>query len=98
MKAGICSADCLSTVSPTYAREIQTPSYGFGLDGLLRYRSRDLVGILNGVDYKVWNPEIDPHIPATYSVHTMEGKAVCKRALQEASACPDPSTSRQPGG
>ncbi|MDX9827039.1 MAG: glycogen synthase GlgA [Spirochaetia bacterium] len=83
LKAGICSADCLSTVSPTYAREIQTPAYGFDLDGLLRYRSRNLVGILNGVDYRVWNPEIDPYIPATYSVHRMEGKAVCKKALQE---------------
>ncbi|VBB40562.1 Glycogen synthase [uncultured Spirochaetota bacterium] len=88
LKAGICGADCLSTVSPTYAREIQTPAYGFGLDGLLRYRSRDLVGILNGVDYKVWNPEIDPHIPATYSVHKREGKAICKKALQEGFGLP----------
>lgn len=83
LKAGICTADCLTTVSPTYAREIQTPSYGFGMDGLLRHRSRDLVGILNGVDYKVWNPEVDRHLPAGYSVADMEGKAVCKRVLQE---------------
>lgn len=83
LKAGITMADCLTTVSPTYAREIQTPAYGFGLDGLLRHRSRDLVGILNGVDGKVWNPEIDELLPAQYSVADMDGKARCKRALQE---------------
>ncbi|HWR13072.1 MAG TPA: glycogen synthase GlgA [Rectinemataceae bacterium] len=83
LKAGITTADCLTTVSPTYAREIQTPAYGFGLDGLLRHRSRDLVGILNGVDKNIWNPETDDSIPATYSVIDLEGKAVCKSALQE---------------
>jgi len=83
LKAGICSADCLTTVSPTYAREIQTPAYGFSLDGLLRYRSRDLVGILNGVDYNIWNPEIDTNLPAAYSVHDMKGKSLCKAALQK---------------
>ena len=83
LKAGITTADCLTTVSPTYAREIQTPAYGFGLDGLLRHRSRDLIGILNGVDKDIWNPEIDEYIPAKFSVVEMEGKAVCKRALQE---------------
>lgn len=82
LKAGLTMADCLATVSPTYAREIQTPPYGFGLDGLLRHRSRDLVGILNGVDTEVWNPEIDTYIPARYSVTRMEGKAICKSALQ----------------
>lgn len=83
LKAGITTADCLTTVSPTYSREIQTPAYGFGLDGLLRHRSRDLVGILNGVDKDVWNPETDPCLPARYSVSDMSGKAECKRALQE---------------
>ena len=83
LKAGITAADCLTTVSPTYAREIQTPAYGFGLDGLLRHRSRDLVGILNGVDGDIWNPERDGYIPARYSLADMAGKAVCKRALQE---------------
>ena len=83
LKAGITAADCLTTVSPTYAREIQTPAYGFGLDGLLRHRSRDLVGILNGVDKDIWNPETDTLIPARYSVVDLEGKAACKRALQE---------------
>lgn len=83
LKAGITTADSLSTVSPTYAREIQTSPYGFGLDGLLRHRSRDLVGILNGVDKEVWNPEVDEYIPAKFSVADLSGKAVCKRALQE---------------
>ena len=83
LKAGITMADCLTTVSPTYAREIQTPAYGFGLDGLLRHRSRDLIGILNGVDGKVWNPEIDEYLPAPYSAAEIDGKAKCKRALQE---------------
>jgi len=83
LKAGITMADCLTTVSPTYAREIQTPAYGFGLDGLLRHRSRDLVGILNGVDGKVWSPEIDEQLPAKYSAADIDGKAKCKRALQE---------------
>jgi starch synthase len=82
LKAGITTADCLTTVSPTYAREIQTPGYGFGMDGLLRHRSRDLVGILNGVDTDTWNPETDPLIPATYSCGDLSGKAACKAELQ----------------
>ena len=64
IKGGIAFADALSTVSPTYAREIQTPEYGFGLDGALRARAAVLSGILNGVDYEQWNPEIDTYIPA----------------------------------
>jgi starch synthase len=83
LKAGIRSADCLTTVSPTYAREIQTPDYGFGLDGLLRFRSSDLVGILNGVDLDEWDPETDLRIPARYSSATMAGKDKCKAALQK---------------
>jgi len=88
LKAGISTADCISTVSPTYSREIQTPSFGVGLDGLLRHRSRDLVGILNGVDTDVWNPETDMLIPATYSVDDMAGKALCKKKLQETFGLP----------
>lgn len=88
LKAGITTADCLSTVSPTYAREIQTPAFGFGLDGLLRHRSRDLVGILNGVDTKTWDPGTDPYIPARFSAADMSGKALCKRALQKAFGLP----------
>ncbi|MEJ5184151.1 MAG: glycogen synthase GlgA [Rectinemataceae bacterium] len=83
LKAGISTAECITTVSPTYAREIQTPTGGFGLDGLLRYRSRDLVGILNGVDTDTWNPAIDPYIPAHYTSQDRSGKAICKAALQK---------------
>ena len=83
LKAGITSADCLTTVSPTYAREIQTPEFGFGLDGLLRYRSENLVGILNGVDLEEWNPETDSFLPATYSSADLSGKAACKAAVQK---------------
>jgi starch synthase len=82
LKAGLYSADCLTAVSPTYAREIQTPEYGFGLDGLLRFRSSDLVGILNGADLEAWDPETDPLLPATYSAKDLRGKAACKAALQ----------------
>jgi starch synthase len=83
LKAGIRAADCLTTVSPSYAREIQTPDSGFGLDGLLRHRSSDLVGILNGVDLDEWDPETDLHIPARYSASKMAGKDKCKAALQK---------------
>ena len=81
LKAGLVYADELSTVSPRYAQEIQTPEQGFGLDGLLRARSHQLTGILNGVDYSEWNPETDTHIPENYSVDDLSGKAVCKREL-----------------
>ena len=78
LKAGIITADALSTVSPRYAREIQTPDQGHGLDWLLRARSNRLVGITNGVDYDVWNPETDPHIAANFSVEDLSGKRECK--------------------
>jgi starch synthase len=81
LKAGIVWSDAITTVSPTYAREIQTPEYGFGLDGLLRDRAGALTGILNGVDYGEWDPRHDPHIAAPYSAGDLSGKAVCKRAL-----------------
>lgn len=83
LQAGISSADMVTTVSPTYAREIQTPEGGFGLDGLLRVRSDVVKGIVNGVDTDVWNPEKDKLIPANYSKENMSGKAECKKALQE---------------
>ena len=67
LKTGITHADCLTTVSPTYSREIQTAEYGAGLDYLLRARSSRLVGILNGVDYDRWSPQLDPHIAVNYS-------------------------------
>jgi starch synthase len=81
LKAGLAYADALTTVSPTYAREIQTPEMGFGLDGVLRARSNVLTGILNGVDYSEWSPEVDPHIPARYSAVDLSGKAICKQKL-----------------
>lgn len=82
MKAGLFYADKITTVSPTYAREIQTAEQGFGLDGLLRSRRADLTGILNAVDTSVWNPATDPLIPRRYNTTQMAGKAHCKAALQ----------------
>lgn len=81
LKAGLIAADGLSTVSPTYAHEIQTPEQGYGLDWLLRVRADRLVGITNGVDYHVWNPETDPHIAANYSREDLAGKRHCKLDL-----------------
>lgn len=82
MARGIIYADVVSTVSPTYAQEILSPEYGERLDGLLRTRQDHLVGILNGVDYDFFNPQIDPYIAANYSVDDIGGKATCKAALQ----------------
>jgi len=81
IKGGIAFADALNTVSPTYAREIQTPEYGFGLDGALRARASVLTGILNGVDYDEWNPETDPTIPAHFSADDLSAKRICKEYL-----------------
>jgi starch synthase len=83
MKAGLVYSDALTTVSPNYAREIQSQEMGAGLDGLLRERSSVLTGILNGVDYGEWSPEVDPHIPARYSATDLKGKLVCKQKLLE---------------
>jgi starch synthase len=82
LKAGLALADRLTTVSPRYAREIQTPEQGFGLDGVLRARAKVLHGILNGADYEIWNPERDVHLPATYSAESLAGKRTCKAELQ----------------
>lgn len=83
LKGGIVFADVITTVSPMYAREIQTPYFGCGLQGVLAQRSRKLHGIVNGVDYSVWNPATDPHLPARYSAENVTaGKALCKQALQ----------------
>ena len=78
LKGGIIAADALSTVSPRYAREIQTHDQGHGLDWLLRGRSNRLAGITNGVDYDIWNPETDPHIAANFSADDLSGKRKCK--------------------
>lgn len=83
LQAGISSADMVTTVSPTYAKEIQTVEGGFGLDGLLRVRKDVVRGIVNGVDSDVWSPETDKLIPANYSSKSMEGKKLCKKNLQQ---------------
>lgn len=82
IKGGLAFADRVTTVSPTYAREIQRPELGEGLDGLLRHRAGVLTGILNGIDSKVWNPSRDTHLSARYSRQRMDGKARNKTALQ----------------
>ncbi len=84
LKGGLISADLLSTVSEQYAREIQTEEFGCGLDGVIRNRARDLVGILNGVDYSVWDPSHDTLIPARYTRDDLSGKTACKIHLQRA--------------
>ncbi len=81
LKSGIEYADALNTVSPTYAREIQTPELGFGLDGALRARADVLSGIVNGVDYREWSPDVDPLLPGNYSADDLAGKAICKEHL-----------------
>jgi starch synthase len=83
MARAIYHATMINTVSPTYAREILTPVYGEGLDSLLRYRHFDVHGILNGLDYDIWNPATDTHIASTYDASTVEKRAVNKRALQQ---------------
>lgn len=83
LKGGIALADALSTVSPTYAREICTPEFGCGLDGLLRRREYELTGILNGVDYEEWNTTRNPALVASYDADHLEGKRTNKAALQE---------------
>lgn len=92
LKAGLYSADKLNTVSPNYAEETKTQADGFSLDGVLRYRSADYSGILNGIDDKVWNPSTDELIPKTYSIKDMSGKAAAKEALQKEFGLPkDPN-------
>ena len=89
MKVGILFADMVSTVSPTYAREIQTSGeYGFGLEGLLHRRTTDLRGILNGIDDREWDPATDPWLPAHYDRDRMEGKRTCRHALALSSGFP----------
>ena len=82
LKAGISYAGKITTVSPSYAAEIQTPEYGCGLDAALVRRRRSLSGILNGIDYKIWNPETDRHIKYKFSKNAMSGKRLNKKYLQ----------------
>ncbi len=83
LKAGINFADAITTVSPTYADEIQRPEYGYGLDGVIRARRDRLTGILNGIDHDEWNPAADPHLPAPFDAGHLAAKAASKRALLE---------------
>src|SRR5262249_37272844 len=92
LKAGIISVDALSTVSPRYAKEIQTPEQGNGLDWLIRARADRLVGITNGVDYDLWNPELDPDIAANYSNKNLKGKRECKIDLLRRFGLPEEPT------
>ncbi|MDO8136086.1 MAG: glycogen synthase GlgA [Candidatus Brocadiales bacterium] len=82
LKAGIVFSDIITTVSRKYAEEIQTAEFGVGLEGVLRERTVDLYGVLNGADYSVWNPEKDKLIPANYSLKNLKGKKACKQHLQ----------------
>ncbi len=88
LATGILHADLLTTVSPTHAREIQTPEYGMGLDPLLRARASSLVGILNGVDHGEWDPRVDPWLSFHYSGEDLDGKRKSKRVLLEGLALP----------
>jgi starch synthase len=83
LKGGIMFSDSITTVSPTYAREIQTKEYGFGFDGVLATRAGDLHGILNGIDTDKWDPRRDPFLPEPYDEHSLEKKDAAKRALGE---------------
>jgi starch synthase len=82
IKGGIAYSDRITTVSPTYALEIQTPAFGYGLEGLLSYRRDDLFGIINGIDTNEWNPETDHYIPHHYNVHSLHEKQFNKSELQ----------------
>jgi len=83
LKGGINFSDIITTVSARYAKEIQTPEFGFGFDGILRRRSERLVGILNGIDVETWDPRADPHLPSPFGPDALDGKAAAKEALLE---------------
>jgi starch synthase len=83
LKGGLMFSRMITTVSPRYSHEIQTPEFGFGFDGILRYRSNDVVGILNGIDYDQWDPARDPYIPEPYDANQLAGKHAAKRAVLE---------------
>jgi len=88
LKGGILFSDVVTTVSPTYAREILTPAFGFGFEGILADRAADLVGILNGIDTDTWNPASDPYVPASFGPDTLERKRDAKRALLDYAGLP----------
>lgn len=88
LKAGLVFSEKISAVSPRYAEEIQTPEFGHGLEGVLEHRKADIAGIINGVDYDIWNPETDSHIARTYGRENLGGKAECKSELQRLNNLP----------
>jgi starch synthase len=95
LKSGIVYSEAITTVSPSYAQEIQTPEYGMGLEGMLQKRRAFLHGILNGIDYRIWDPARDKHLPVNYSLEDISGKVRCKEALlQEMNL--DPSLKDRP--
>ncbi|MDE3108325.1 MAG: glycogen synthase GlgA [Acidobacteriota bacterium] len=94
LKGGLTFADYLTTVSRRYAREIQTPEYGFGLEGILRNRAEHIVGVLNGADYAIWSPEADTLIAQNYSLHNLGGKKTCKKDLLSAFHLPEENMER----
>jgi starch synthase len=97
LKGGITDADVITTVSPRYAEEIQTPELGFGFDGILRARRTDLVGILNGIDTRDWDPAHDPHLPRPYDADDLSGKKDAKLALLRRYGLPtDDTTMKRP--
>ena len=89
LKGALIYSDAITTVSRKYAEEIQTPEYGFGLEGVLQKRTGRVSGILNGVDYAHWDPSVDRHIAATYNSSNLEAKKVCKRDLLRQFGLPD---------
>lgn len=89
LKGGLYHATLLNTVSEGYAREIQTPAFGWGLEGVARERSKELYGILNGVDYAEWFPEHDQFIAENYSAAALDGKLICKRDIQRTLGLPE---------
>jgi starch synthase len=89
LKAGINFSRLITTVSPRYAEEIQTPALGFGFDGILKARQADLVGILNGIDYDQWDPARDSALPEPYDMNQLKGKAAAKRRLLATYGLPD---------
>jgi starch synthase len=94
LKGGLLYSDYLTTVSRKYAKEIQTPEYGAGLEGVIRGRSDRLVGILNGVDYAAWSPEADTLIAQNYSAHNLDGKKACRKNLLEIFKLPEENLDR----
>jgi starch synthase len=94
LKGGLLFSDYLATVSRRYAKEIETPEFGYGLDGVIRSRAERLVGILNGADYGTWSPEADKFIAQNYSIDNLEGKKACKKNLLDLFGLPEENLDR----